>query len=278
VADLTDKVVLITGASSGIGYACAHYLSRRGCKVYGTSRQAPAPFQAPTADQPFTRLPMDVTRDDSVAQGVQTILDREGRIDAVVNNAGFGIAGAIEDTTAEEAKTQFETNFFGILRVCRAVLPHMRRQGGGTIVNISSIGGLIGLPFQGLYSASKFAVEGLSEALYKEVRPFGIRVVLVEPGDFRTAFTARRRPTTASRSVSAYRDSFQNALKVIESDETNGANPEQIARLVAKILRSRDPKLRYRAGYFTQKLAVTLKKFLPARLFDWIIMQHYQSG
>ena len=192
-------MVLVTGASSGIGLACADLLARRGFRVYGASRTATEPERA------FPSLRMDVDDDVSVAEGVARVLEREGRIDAAVNCAGFGIAGA---------KRQFETNFFGVLRVCRAVLPAMRERRAGTIVNVSSIAGLVPLPFQGFYSASKFALEGMSEALRMEVRPFGIRVVLVEPGDCRTHFTANRRPAAgADCSGSAYRPWFSAAMK-----------------------------------------------------------------
>jgi NAD(P)-dependent dehydrogenase (short-subunit alcohol dehydrogenase family) len=189
-------VVLVTGASSGIGKACAERLFARGCRVYGTSRQAPrALAQVRTSDlAPMLRMiPLDVTSDASVDAAVGVVVACEGRIDAVVNNAGFGVAGAAELTTIEEAREQFETNFFGTVRVCRAVLPVMRQQGSGRILNVSSIAGRIGIPFQAFYSASKFAIEGFSEALRMEVAPFGVKVVLIEPGDFRTGFTAARR-------------------------------------------------------------------------------------
>ncbi|MGC8873617.1 MAG: SDR family NAD(P)-dependent oxidoreductase, partial [Chloroflexia bacterium] len=153
-------VVLITGASSGIGLACARYLADRGYRVFGTSRHPEA-----CPPEPFPMIQMDVCDDASVLRGVEAVRERAGRIDVLVNNAGIGYGGAIEDTSLEEAHRQFETNFFGALRLCRAVLPIMRAQGSGLIVNMSSIGGLIGLPFQGLYSATKFALEGMSEAL-----------------------------------------------------------------------------------------------------------------
>jgi NAD(P)-dependent dehydrogenase (short-subunit alcohol dehydrogenase family) len=190
--------VLITGASSGIGKACAEYLFMRRCRVYGTSRRTPhvEPRSTPPEAVPlFQTIPLDITSDESVEKAVSLVLESEGRIDAVVNNAGFGLAGAVESTSIAEAREQFETNFFGTMRVCRAVLPAMRRQGHGHILNVSSVAGQIGIPFQGIYSATKFAVEGLTEALRLEVAPFGIRVVLIEPGDFHTGFTANRRRT-----------------------------------------------------------------------------------
>jgi NADP-dependent 3-hydroxy acid dehydrogenase YdfG len=171
MGDVKARVVLITGASSGIGQACARHLARQGYQVFGTSRRPQG-----GADEPFEMIPMDVTDEDSVRQGVATVLARAGRLDVVVNNAGFGFGGAVEDTSIDEARELFETNLFGMLRVCRAVLPHLRERRAGTIVNVSSLAGLIGQPFVGMYCATKFATEGLTEALRMEVRPFGIHV------------------------------------------------------------------------------------------------------
>lgn len=267
---MNERVALITGASSGIGKACAERLARRGFRVYGTSRRASFP---PAGEEGL--IPMDVNDDVSVRTGVDFVLGREGRLDVLINNAGFGIAGAVEDTSVEEARAQFETNFFGVLRVCRAVLPTMRAQGSGYIVNISSIGGLIGLPFQGLYSAAKFAVEGLSEALSMEVRPFGIHVVLVEPGDMRTHFTANRRRVQAADENPAYREAMARAMAVVEHDELHGGSPEQVARLIERIVNSPSPRLRYAVGPATEKLAIVAKRVLPSRLFEWIMTKYY---
>jgi len=264
-------VVLITGTSSGLGKACAAYLSNQGMKVYGTSRHPEKLTPVPL----WTTLTMDVREAVSVEAGVATILKREGRLDVVVNNAGFGIAGAIEDTPIDEAQAQFDTNFFGTLRVIKAVLPTMRQQGSGTIINTGSIGGLIGLPFQGLYSATKFALEGLSEALSKEVRPWGIHVVLVEPGDFRTAFTSNRQIIKKSTPDSPYWEFFSRALAIMKQDESQGADPQRVARLVARIICTPHPRPRYRVGFWSQKAVATLKAFLPDRLFDSIIRSHY---
>ena len=190
-AMLGKKVVLITGASSGIGKTCADYLEALGHKVYGASRSLGHKSSSEVITEEirgkgWIRVGMDVTNEKSVEQGVAHILKAEGRLDAVINSAGYGISGSVEDTAIEEAYSQFETNFFGVLRVCRAVLPIMRKQKSGCIINMSSIAGIISLPFQGLYCASKFALEGMTEALRLEVKPFGIHVVLIEPGNFRT--------------------------------------------------------------------------------------------
>src|SRR5262249_31906606 len=170
--------------------------------------------------------------DGSVDEGVKAVIDKAGRLDGVINNAGWGLMGAIEDTSIEEAKAQLETNFFGVLRVCRAVLPIMRRQGGGTIINISSLAAIVGVPFSGLYSASKFALEGMSESRRLEVRHQGIRVVLVEPGDFRTNFPAMRRLAKFSSPV--YRDALERTRIAQEKEEMNGPSPESIAYLVER--------------------------------------------
>jgi NAD(P)-dependent dehydrogenase (short-subunit alcohol dehydrogenase family) len=260
------KVILITGASSGIGRACALHLASLGHRVYGTSRRPQ------TEDTGCMMLQMDVTDDASVEMGIQILLEREGRIDVVVNNAGVGYGGSMEDTSIEEAKDTFETNFFGVLRVCRAALPAMRAQGSGTIINVSSIGGQMGLPYQGLYSASKYAVEGVTESLRMEVKRFGIHVVLLAPGDIRTQFTDNRRSTHAAETNPVYREQYLRTLKKIESDERGGASPEVVARAVARIIASSSPRLRYIVGPFYEKLAVLVRRIVPSALFERILM------
>ncbi len=277
------KSVLVVGASSGIGRACAVRLARRGYRVFGTTRRPPGEVEATLRQElsdsdRLEMIRMDVDDDGSVDVGVRQVVERMGRIDGVVNCAGFGIGGSIEDTSDEEAKAIFETNFFGTLRVCRAVLPFMRKQGSGTIVNVSSIGGRIALPFQGLYSATKFAIEGLTESLRMELHRFGVRVVLVEPGDFATGFTDNRRPARAALDNEAYVDAYRKAIAVVERDERGGASPEAIAKLVARILAARSPRLRYKAGAVFQRVAVLLRIVLPARLFGWGLRKYYRVG
>ena len=275
-----QAVVLITGASSGFGKACAEYLHQKGYRVYGTSRRLsefPAVSQA-TDERPegFTLIPMDITSDASVEQGIQWVLQKEGRLDIIVNNAGYGLAGAVEDTTIEEAKEQFETNFFGVLRVCRAVLPVMREQKGGYLIAISSMGGLVGIPFQGFYSASKFALEGLMESLRSEVKAYGIQVVLIEPGDFRTEFTANRRRVRAVEHGSVYEAQYRKTLGVMEADEMNGPPPEKIGPLVEHIVTKKRPRVRYTIGRASQKFLLKLKIIAPSRVFEWLLMKYYQ--
>ncbi len=217
---------------------------------------------------------MDVRDEASVNAAVRSILDREQRLDVVINNAGFGIAGAVEDTSIEDANAQFDVNFFGVLRVCRAVLPIMRSQRQGLIINIGSIGGLIAIPYQGLYSATKFALEGLTESLRLEVRDFGIKVVLIEPGDHRTGFTQNRRSTVAS-SMSDYRATFEHAVARMAADEQAGPPPERVASLVSKVIDNPHPRLRYTVGPAPQRAAVWLKRLLPYAAIEAIMRQNY---
>ncbi len=283
MSERTKGVVLITGASSGIGRACAIHLAQRGYHVIGTTRRSPSEIQAEMRQEVgepelLDVIDLNVDVRETVDRAVNDIVDRAGRLDAVVNCAGFGFGGSIEDTDDDEAKAIFETNFFGTLRVCRAVLPIMRRQRSGTIVNVSSIGGRIAVPFVGLYGATKFAVEGLTEALRMEVARFGIRVVLVEPGDFATGFTDSRRPVRGALKNAVYADAYRAALAVIERDERGGASPESIARLVERILRKRSPRVRYTTGAAFQRLAAGLKRILPSRFFEWGLMKYYRLG
>ena len=266
----SKKVILITGISSGFGKQTAILLAENGHTVYGTMRK-----QAETPNGVNVLL-MDLTDTDSIEKSVQTILQKEGRIDVLINNAGMHTGGPVETLPNEYIRKQFETNFFGLAELTRQVLPSMRKQGGGTIINISSIGGLMGLPFQGYYSATKFAVEGFSEALRMEVKQFGIKVVVVNPGDFHTNNTANRRGFLATPDQnSAYHSQFEKTLAVIEKDENNGWNPGILARKMVEIVNCSNPRQRYIIGSFEQKLAVFIKKVLPGKLFRKILADHY---
>ena len=266
-----SQVALVTGARSGIGFACATALAQNGYKVYGTTRDA----DAVTSDLGFELLSMNVDVTASVEAGVQHILQDQQRLDVVINNAGWGYGGAVEDTSVDEAKALFETNFFGVMRVCQAVLPTMRDQRRGLIVNVSSIGGVIAVPFVAFYGATKFAVEGLTEALRMEVKRFGIDVVLLEPGDIRTPFTENRRHTAASQVSDLYKEQYAAVLAKIESDEQAGASAEQVGRTVARIANRRRRRIRYVVGPSYQQLAIVAKALLPGTLFERIIMMNY---
>jgi NAD(P)-dependent dehydrogenase (short-subunit alcohol dehydrogenase family) len=268
--DLTANdapVVLVTGASAGFGQATAKLLAARGFRVFGTSRK-------PKSDQPdFEWIVMDVDDDASVAAGIAAVLDRVGRIDVVLNNAGISIVGSVEDMTIDEAKRQLETNLFGVARVARAVLPSMRGRGGGKIINVSSIGGLISLPFQAYYCVSKFGVEALTEALRMELLPFGIKVCCIEPGDFKTDMTDNRMFAAAAHSP-AYGTQMKKTVDSYSNDERNGADPASFAQLVLKLIGEKDPKPRYMVGDVGQKAGGLLKRVMSARLFEKLMLQH----
>jgi len=262
------RVVLVTGASSGIGKVCAEHLPGKGYRVFGAQRSSPGLHSG------VETITMDVDDDQSVKTAVDALLAKVGRIDVVINNAGFALMGSIEDTSIEEARRQMETNFFGALRVIRAVLPAMREQRDGLIINISSLAGVLGLPFSGLYSASKFALEGLSETLRLETRQFGIKVVLIEPGDFSTQLPAKRQTAKESQgTASAYAAAFTKFKANQDKDEAKAPTPEPIARLVEKILKSPSPRQRYAVGMLGQRIVVPMKKILPQRLFEWALIQ-----
>lgn len=264
------RIILITGASSGFGKVTAALLAKQGHTVYGTSRKASENTGT------VRMLEMDVTDPSSVQKSVDHILSEEGRIDVLINNAGLGISGALELATDEEIDKQMNTNFRGTVHTCRAVLPAMRKAGKGLIINISSIGGLIAVPFQGFYSASKFAVEGYSEALALEVRPFGIKVCLVEPGDFCTTFTANRNISSASLNNPDYGEAFSRTLFVAEKMEHNGSHPDKLAQTISHLIRKKHPPLRTKTGPIGQILFAHCKGWLPDNLVQWVVRTGYQ--
>jgi NAD(P)-dependent dehydrogenase (short-subunit alcohol dehydrogenase family) len=265
------KIILITGISSGFGKETAMLLAGNGHKVYGTVRK-----ETEAVDQ-VIYLKMDLMNYDSVRQAVSTVLEKEGRIDVLINNAGMHTGGPIETSPSENIRLQMDTNFIGMVNLTREVLPVMRKQGGGTIINFSSIGGLMGLPFQAFYSAGKFAIEGFSEALRMEVRQFNIKIVLINPGDFHTNNSANRRNYLApTDSNDAYNEQYLKTMAIIEKDEANGWEPAVLAGKLVKIAESGNPKQRYIIASFEQKLAVALKYILPGKLFMMILADHYK--
>jgi NAD(P)-dependent dehydrogenase (short-subunit alcohol dehydrogenase family) len=211
---------------------------------------------------------MDVDSDESVATGVATIVKEHSRLDAVVACAGWGLAGAVELTSVADAKDQLETNFWGAVRVVGQALPVMRRQGGGRIVLMSSIGGVLGIPFQAFYSASKFALEGYGEALAYEVAPFGIHVTLVEPGNVKTDFTSSRRAVEAPAGGDPYGDAVAKAVGLMEKDEANGVDPSAVAAVVEKVLSAARPRRRVSVGKMDERVGILGKRLLPHRLFE----------
>ena len=262
------KVIFITGISSGFGKTMSDYLNEKGQLVYGISRKQVENKQG------VNWLKADVTDAISVNSAIELVLAKEGRIDVLINNAGIGISGPIEFTSAEDIRLQMETNFTGVVNAIKSVLPAMRQQREGLIINISSIGGIMGLPFQGFYSASKFAVEGLSESLRMELKPFNIKVVVVRPGDFFTAFTVNRRISNAIEN-NPFAAQFNKTLGIIETDERVGLKPKYLAHKIYHIIERKKPRNSYVISSSEQKLAVALKIFLPDSWFSSILESHY---
>jgi NAD(P)-dependent dehydrogenase (short-subunit alcohol dehydrogenase family) len=257
---VSKKVIVVTGASSGIGEVCADSLSSQGWTVIGASRRE-------THDAHVQGIVMDVTDDQSVNAGISQVLAEHGQIDALLACAGWGLAGAAEQTPVADAQAQFETNFWGAVRVTQAVLPIFRRSGGGRVVLMSSIGGVLGIPFQAFYSASKFALEGYAESLAYEVSPFKIHVSLIEPGNFKTGFTQSRQMVTIPDD-DPYRGVREKAIEVMERDEMNGADPKDVATVVARLLDSAKPPRRVSVGKLDERVGIVGKRLLPFRLFE----------
>lgn len=262
-------VILITGISSGFGMETARLLSQEGHIVYGTVRRDVEPLPG------VHYLKVDVRHREAVQNAVQQMVKQEGRIDVLINNAGMGIGGPVEFATEEEIREQMDANFMGLVHFVTAVLPIMRKQGKGKIVALSSIGGVMGLPFQGFYSASKFAIEGYCEALRLEVQQFGIQVVVMRPGDFSTGFTASRKKTVNADAMQVYR-SYAESMGKVEHDETGGLKPQVLARKISQIIREKNPRHGYVVASLEQRLSVFLKRVLPARWFAKILGNYYK--
>src|SRR4051812_44873667 len=258
---MQNKTALVTGASSGIGEATAARLATAGYKVYGTSRRG-----VEAGQRSFAMTPLDVTSDESVDAAVKEVIRLNGRIDLLVNNAGFGVAPAgAEESSIEQARSIFDTNFFGIVRMVRAVVPHMRRQGGGRIINIGSVLGFLPMPYGALYAATKHAVEGYSESLDHELRTRGIRVSVIEPAYTKTQFDANL--LEADSKLDEYRDVRAALGKTLKQVMAGADSPGVVADVVLKAAVAVRPKVRYAAGRLASRLRL-LRRFAPARLVD----------
>lgn len=266
--EATGKVAVIVGASSGIGAAIARQLSEAGHTVIGVSRSAAASIGK-------TPLTMDVTDETSVAETLAAIHQSAGRIDALIHCAGISIAGAIEDTSIDEAKKLFDTNYFGAVRTVRATLPLMREQGFGQIMLVGSIGGLIGLPYIAHYSASKFALDGFMQALRTEVRPFGIQATVIHPGDFRTDIAKKQIMAERANTGSAYADVCERTVDLYSKNVDAAPEPAAIAELVARLLKRKHLAPNYIVGSPIEKVAVGLKSWIPASSFEFVMRKAY---
>jgi short-subunit dehydrogenase len=265
-----QKVVFITGASSGIGKAIGTYLHDKGFRVIGSSRN-PEKYSNPL----FPLLAVDVKNPASIQEAVTNIIANYGEIDVLINNAGVGITGPLEELPEHEIKANFETNFFGPIAVMKAVLPHMRHQKSGLIINITSIAGYMGLPYRSIYSASKGALELLTESLNMEVKPFGIAITNVAPGDFATKIAYNRFHAPVIKG-SAYEASYGKSLSLLNEHVDSGSNPEQMAEAIYAIIKTNNPKIHYKVGSFMQKFSVVLKRILPDKSYERLLMNHYK--
>lgn len=265
-----SKVVLITGGSSGIGKSVGVFLSDKGYTVYGTSRN-PQKIN----NHPFKLVALDVNNPESIQQAVAAVITAEGKLDVLVNNAGMGITGPIEETPTDEMRKVFDTNLFGAIDVMKAVLPQMRKQQSGLIINVTSIAGYMGLPFRGIYSATKGALEIVTEAIRMEVKNFGIEVTNVAPGDFATNIASGRYHTPVFEK-SAYKKVYQDNLDLMDAHVDSGGDPIEMAKAIYKIINTPKPNIHYKVGDFMQKFSIVLKKILPDKMYEKLLMNHYK--
>ena len=265
-----SKVVLITGGSSGIGKSIGEFLSQKGFTVYGTSRNPEK-----ISNSLFPLIALDVRDANSIQSAVAKIIEETGRLDIVINNAGVGITGPLEEIPMEEIKNNFETNFFGPIEVMKAALPQMRTQQSGLIINITSIAGYMGLPYRSVYSASKGALELITEALRMEVKSFGIQIINVAPGDFATNIAAGRFHAPVVQG-SAYEKVYAGVLKTMDEHVDSGSNPNEMAEALYQIIQNPNPKIHYKVGAFMQKFSIVLKRILPDKVYEKMLMNHYK--
>ena len=265
-----SKVVLITGGSSGIGKSIGAFLHEKGFIVFGTSRN-PEKIQ----NSVFPLVTLDVRDANSIEKAVSEVILKAGRIDVLINNAGVGITGPIEEIPTQEIKNHFDTNFFGPIEVMKAVLPQMRSQKTGLIINITSIAGYMGLPYRGIYSASKGALELITEALRMETKSFGIHITNVAPGDFATNIAAGRYHAPVIKG-SAYEIPYGNTLKSMDEHVDSGSNPNEMAGAIYEIIQNPNPKIHYKVGAFMQKFSIVLKRILPDKVYEKMLMNHYK--
>ncbi|MCK0179985.1 SDR family oxidoreductase [Flavobacteriaceae bacterium S0862] len=265
-----SKVVLITGGSSGIGKSVGEFLKGKGFTVYGTSRN---PQNYP--DSQFPIVALDVIDNKSILNCIEEVISNEGKIDVLINNAGAGITGPIEEIPEAEIKRNFDTNFFGPINVIKAVLPKMRTQNSGLIINVTSIAGYMGLPYRGVYSASKGALELITEAFRMEIKGFNINMTNIAPGDFATNIAAGRYHAPVNNS-SPYKKSYGNTLKLMDEHVHSGQDPLLMAKAIFKVINSKSPKVHYKVGKFMQKISIVLKRVLPDKVYEKLLMNHYK--
>lgn len=265
-----SKIILITGGSSGLGKAIGELLHHKGFVVYGTSRNPDRIVNAV-----FPLIALDVRDAESIKTAIAKVISISGRIDVVINNAGVGIIGPLEEIPTEEIRNNFETNLYGPIEVMKAVLPQMRIQKSGLIINITSIAGYMGLPYRGVYSASKAALEIITESIRMEVKPFGIEITNVAPGEFATNI-ADHRFHVAERPESAYAETYGRTIKLINEQVGGGDNPIKMAEAIYKIIQTEKPNAHYKIGPFLSTFSIVLKRILPDKMYEKMLMKHYK--
>lgn len=265
-----SKVVLITGGSSGIGKSIGEFLHHKGFIVYGTSRNPQT-----VLNSVFPLVALDVRDVESIQAAVAKIIATTGRLDVVINNAGVGVTGPLEEIPTAEIKNNFETNFFGPIEVMKAALPQMRQQKSGLIINVTSIAAYMGLPYRSVYSASKGALELITEALSMEVKSFGINITNVAPGDFATNIASGRFHAPLIKG-SAYEIPYGATLKMMDEHVDSGSNPDEMAVAVYNIIQAKNPRIHYKVGAFMQKFSIILKRLLPDKVYEKMLMNHYK--
>ena len=258
---MMKKVAIVTGGSSGIGKATCTELAKRGCSVYEFSRRE-------NNSDDVTHISVDITDETEIKKAIETVIEREGHIDILINNAGFGISGAVEFTDTEDAKRLFDVNFFGMVRMTSAVLPYMRQAGSGKIVNTSSVAAVVPIPFQTYYSATKAAINSYTFATANEVASFGITVCAVMPGDIKTGFTAARDKSVIGNDI--YNGRITRSVSRMEHDEQNGMDPDIVGKFIASVALSKRKKPLYAIG-FAYKTASVAVKLLPASVMNKIV-------
>lgn len=265
-----SQVILITGGSSGIGKAIGELLHEKGYKVYGTSRDS-----SRYPDSVFPLINMDLIDSDSISNAIADLIRQAGKIDILINNAGVGITGPLEETPVKEVHYAMQVNLYGPMQVINAVLPYMRKQKNGRILNITSIAGFMGLPYRGIYSASKGALGVLTETYRLELKRFGIEMCSVAPGDFATNIAAGRYHAPV-RDDSPYKEIYAESLKMMDEHVDKGNDPKQMAEAVYKILQKKKLKIHYKVGDSLQKLSTILKRILPGTVYEKMLAKHYK--
>jgi len=265
-----SKVILITGGSSGIGKSIGEFLTQKGFKVYGTSRN-PENYK----NSAFPIVALDVKNVSTINKAVSEVIEKEGRIDVLINKAGVGITCPIEEIPEEQIQHNFDTNFVGPINVIKGVLPQMRKQKSGLVINVTSIAGYMGLPYRGIYSASKGALELLTEAFRMEVKDFNIKMTNIAPGDFSTNIAAGRFHSPVIKG-SPYGEKYGGVLKAIDDDVDSGDDPIAVAKMVYKVINTKNPRIHYKVGAFMQKFSIVLKFLLPDKTYERLLLNHYK--